>query len=555
MANTYYVRSGGDDTANGLSIQQAWQSLERVNQQDFQPGDTILLAAGAVFNGNLTFEADRSGTLAAPLTLSSYGEGRATIWADSTTGILVYNTAGIRLENVEVVGNGRDQNDGHGIIFYLDRTLDTHLEGVWLNDIRVRGFNRGGITFYANDSAEVGFSHIRIQHIESYENGDHGIGIGGKVRESGHVHRDIKIRDCIARDNPGQIGKTWSHTGNGIVVGNSEEVLIEYCQAYRNGRESFNNAGGPVGIWLWDTRAGTIQHCESHHNDTGSTKDGGGFDLDGGCQDCTIQYCYAHDNAGPGYLFAEYNGARPLRRCQLRFNISENDGRKHGHGALVIWKGQGALDSLDIYHNTFYCSDPARQALPVVWITSSGLADIRIFNNVIMAADNCLLMESYAPVHEVSFTGNAYHSEAPFEVRMAGQSYVSLAAWQGMTGAETWQNQPQGLNIPLLLHAPGQGGTLGDPYRIPDLTGYRPLTESPLREAAWMGHNIDPGMQDVLGQSLPTSALDIGAVQYAEGLSLHLKSRDSLRLIKEGNRYRVRLPDNRPTRGKVQLVD
>ncbi|WP_226847284.1 hypothetical protein [Bifidobacterium lemurum] len=103
---TYYVDSeGGDDANDGTSENTAWQSLGKVNETVFQPGDRILLKAGSVWDAEGTEVAQLaytwrsgegdaglnkaesaptamlapqgSGTADAPIVLSSYGDGAA----------------------------------------------------------------------------------------------------------------------------------------------------------------------------------------------------------------------------------------------------------------------------------------------------------------------------------------------------------------------------------------------------------------------------------------------------------------------------------------------
>lgn len=52
-AATYYVRSGGDDSAAGTSHDQAWASLEKIKSHDFAPGDRLLFHEGDRFDGHL----------------------------------------------------------------------------------------------------------------------------------------------------------------------------------------------------------------------------------------------------------------------------------------------------------------------------------------------------------------------------------------------------------------------------------------------------------------------------------------------------------------------
>ena len=73
-SNTYYVDSvGGHDSYSGRSPEKAWKSLEKVNQQVFQPGDKILFYAGTNYNGQL--KPQGNGTEEAPIIIDRYGEG------------------------------------------------------------------------------------------------------------------------------------------------------------------------------------------------------------------------------------------------------------------------------------------------------------------------------------------------------------------------------------------------------------------------------------------------------------------------------------------------
>ena len=111
----------------------------------------------------------------------------------------------------------------------------------------------------------------------------------------------------------------------------------------------------PVGIWAWDSRNIIIQYNESFNNKTGATKDGGGFDLDGGMVNSIMQYNYSHDNDGPGYLLAQFSYAREHKENIVRYNISENDCRINRYGIIHIW---GDIEDAFIYNNTIFHSGP-----------------------------------------------------------------------------------------------------------------------------------------------------------------------------------------------------
>ena len=74
---TYYVDSkGGNDSNDGTSESKAFKTLDKVNGLNLEPGDTVLLKKGSVFEDQaLTFTKEDSGTAEAPVKVSTYGEG------------------------------------------------------------------------------------------------------------------------------------------------------------------------------------------------------------------------------------------------------------------------------------------------------------------------------------------------------------------------------------------------------------------------------------------------------------------------------------------------
>ncbi|MEZ4829573.1 MAG: right-handed parallel beta-helix repeat-containing protein [Bacteroidia bacterium] len=524
MATTYYISPSGSDANSGFSPFNAWKTIAYVNTQTFTPGDSILFEGGQSFSGSLYFSGANSGTAAAPLFIGSYGTGRATILAGTDNGIEVMNCAGIQIKDINVVGDGRALNDQHGILFYSFLNYTQAYDYISIESVEVSGFNRGGITIFADPVfSDSGFKNIEILHADIHDNGDYGIGVQGKVLTTGYPHKNIYIAHCKVYDNPGQIGKNTAHTGNGIVVGNTEGVLIEYCEAYNNGAENFYNGGGPVGIWIWDSHRGIIQFCESHHNKTGSTKDGGGFDLDGGCTESMIQYCYSHDNDGAGILLAEYNGARPLRNNTIRYNISENDGRNNDYGGIHFWKGSGVLADIKIYNNVVFMSAGTGISPAAFRSTSAGIDSVKVSNNLFITSGNIELVDKSSNSADISFQGNAYHSMTGQHRYAEGANvYNSLNAWRTGKGQEMLGGNPVGFQGDPVVSNPGGGGTIGDPTLLFTLNAYNLLNASPLKD---MGLSLDSvlgvnvGNQDFFNNTIPANGqFDVGAEESAGSL-------------------------------------
>ena len=141
------------------------------------------------------------------------------------------------------------------------------------------------------------------------------------------------------------------NTGNGIVLGEVSGALIEYCVAHDNGKNNLVQSEGPVGIWCYDSQYVTMQFNESHHNHTSGAHDGGGLDLDIDTKNSIMQYNYSHDNDGAGYLLCcDGNNQGNV----IRYNISQNDGRKNGYGGIHTY---GAITNAWIFNNTVYMAN------------------------------------------------------------------------------------------------------------------------------------------------------------------------------------------------------
>ncbi len=81
-AKDYYISNNGDDDANGKSPSSSFQSITKLNDIRFKPGDTIFLNAGDYFTGTLMLT--RSGSKEKPIVITSYGSGAKPVLSGST---------------------------------------------------------------------------------------------------------------------------------------------------------------------------------------------------------------------------------------------------------------------------------------------------------------------------------------------------------------------------------------------------------------------------------------------------------------------------------------
>ena len=448
----YYVSKSGDDSRDGLSMQTAWRSLDKISDFDFNPGDSLMLEGGVEFKGTINLTSDDNGSPGKPVVVTSYGNKKATIAAGDGEGLQANNTSFIRIVSLKFEGSGVSSNKGNGIHFFANDSLKSPSD-IEVIDCDVRGFKTFGIGFGANDNISYkGYRNVRIIHCNVSENGQAGISSYGSYLGFQHAH--FYISNCKVFENRGIPSRTESHTGNGIVMAMIDDLLIEQCEAYRNGADNRCTAGGPVGIWVWMCKNAVIQYCVSHDNYAGLTKDGGGFDIDGGASNCTLQYNYSYNNEGAGYLLAEYGAVFPYTNNIVRFNISFNDGRKNGYGGISIW-GAGKeyrVTNTYIYNNTIYLDDRNIVNGKPAAITLLGPHFINVIaaNNIIATKGNVSVISSDTVVNESAFLllhNNYYSFSNLYHFQMGKNKFNSIQAWLSETpkqeklkGKSLWMN-------------------------------------------------------------------------------------------------------------------
>lgn len=499
-SRTYYVSLDGDDSHSGTSRAKAWRSIERVNRQDFAPGDSILFRGGDTFHGTLTFGPEDAGSSSNGLFVSSYGSGWATIDGLEHEGLKADSCGYLHIEKLEFAGLGRktgNTSDGLWI---------RQCDGILIDSVEVYGFQHSGLHVHQCNEAV-------ITHVYAHDNGFAGIHVSGTTiwDTASYDNHKLYIGYCVAENNPGDPTVLDNHSGNGILASSVKGGMIEYCEAFNNGWDMPWTGNGPVGIWIWDCTEFVIQHCIAHHNRTHpEAADGGGFDFDGGVSNSIIQYCISHHNEGAGFGLYEFGAAKAWANNTVRYNLSQDDGIRNA-GSLGIWKNEtsGTMQNCRIYNNTFYNSLGDGSC---IWMYDH-YPGYRFYNNVFMYSE-ALIAEGKSPEGEV-FLGNLYW-KLDGETSFFG--HENLEAWSAASGQEMLEGRLVGLNQDPMLHAPGSV-ELTDPGRIaPEtLAAYIPLPGSPLVDRGLdLGDllNLEVGERDLPGTRIPSGKnYDIGAIE------------------------------------------
>lgn len=501
----FFVRADGSDSSRGTNREAAWRTVERVNQARLKPGDRVLFQAGETFAGNLRLTSDDAGTPDHPVTIGSIGERPAVLSAGLDTGITIENAGGIRIENLMIVGAGSTQNTGYGV--FCDNTLTngTMLENLTIKNVEVFGFGRQGLLITGESR---GFHHVRVSHCVVRENLFGGIEIAGRLPWSspGCAHADVIVSDCLAYDNPGDPKCFTRHSGSGIMLLQVEGGLIDRCAAWNNGYSNGSQTGGPVGIWTCASKRLTIQHCESFRNRT-TGADGGGFDIDGGSEDCILQYNYSHDNDGPGLMVYTYPyESRPHRGNIVRFNVSEDDAQKgRRYAGMWVRNDDDGMTDLEIYNNTIVVGSWTDQA---VSIYGEGL-EASLRNNLFLARDGAVPLRVEKPHGKLRFENNLYWREdSRVQVIWDGKTYENLEHWRVTTGAESLDGKPTGLFGNPKLTAPLPRIQFSRLANLAALRAFRPLPGSPAKNG---GVNLSRRFEsnfvakDFAGKPLPAT--------------------------------------------------
>jgi hypothetical protein len=517
---SYYISTDGNDSNDGKTPETAWRTLAKVNAQKLKPGNTVLFRSGDAFNGTLILS-HRSGTAYSPITIGSYGGGRAIINAGkSGSGILAKNTSNITVRDLIVKGDGYKLNPANGIFFYTDSSII--MSNIKISDVEVYGFMGRGLFFNVPFRGETtnpggqlpppgnpnaGYSNILIESVEAHENGVAGIETGGywhketvannETWSSNYNHKNIKVRNCKAYNNRGVPDYIDHISGSGIYISSTDNALVEYCEAYNNGEENGLARSGPIGIWFAEVKNGIIQFSESHHNKGGQDVDGGGFDIDGGSQHCVIQHCYSHHNEGAGLAVYEWGSGNPMFDITLRYNISENDGLKKDYGGISLWSVK-EISNIKIHNNTVYVS-----SLNVH--SSSTMNTLKIFDQ--------------QDFKDLKFFNNILLSDGPRTRILNGT--VRSGIWENNiywnTNGSTLDGFIYGKHIDPKLVSPGTAGNV-DPNSRLDVAirtqGYTPTSGSPvINTGLTFGLPMSP--IDYIGTKLPSGGqYDIGAIEY-----------------------------------------
>ena len=452
----YYISQTGNDTNPGTKAK-PFKTLQKINSLKLNPGDRIYLKGKEFFPGTLSLTIN--GTNDKPFLITSYENenGDAVIDGGNKEAVILRGNY-FQLKDINVKGSGRKTGNTTNGITLLGAV------GAVVENIKTEGFQKSGIELNS-------CKNVSLKNVYAVDNGFCGIYITGSKEDKA---KNILVKDCKAENNPGDPTMLENHSGNGILAGWSDSVVIDHCVATNNGWDMPRTGNGPVGIWAYESNAVTIQYCISYRNKTSKGgKDGGGFDLDGGVTNSVIQYCLSYENEGAGYGLFQYWGASLWHHDTVRYCLSINDATTtEGSGGIFVWNGVNdsvQLADCVVYNNVVYSTHaPAIQFEPM-----SANKNFLFVNNIFIGNGPVV----HGPSSGEKFIGNVWWKAG--EV-ITFRDHKDLTGWSAATGQERVNGQIVGKEIDPKLRGPFIT-TITDPYQLHSLTGYSLMPESPVK--------------------------------------------------------------------------
>jgi len=365
FAVTYYVNgTSGNDQHKGNSPSTAFRSLIKINSLQLKAGDSLLFRCGTAYNGQ--FKVSGMGVPGHPLVISSYGKGVKPVingQGNFAAAVLVYNSAYIMIENLEITNKGTSIAAGRmGLHILLDNfgiAKETVLRNLYIHDVNGSNVKKdgGGAGIHWTNQGKAtlsAFDGLLIEHCLLERTDRNGITSSGYwSRQNWFPSYHVVIRNNRLND----IG------GDGIVPIGCDGAVIEHNIVVKAGQR-FAEGDAAAGIWPWSSDHTVIQYNEV--SDTAGPWDGQGFDADWNCRNTIIQYNYSHHNEGGFLLICDDGGVTGPssignQGTVIRYNISINDGfRTSGRSAgfSPVIHITGPVKNTKIYNNLIYI--PAR---------------------------------------------------------------------------------------------------------------------------------------------------------------------------------------------------
>jgi len=489
LSASYYVDcAASNDKGAGTSPETAWQTIDRVNRSNFQPGDSILFKRGCTWWEQLTVPS--SGAAGRPITFGAYGTGNDPVFNESTLIVPgpswraelgghrnVWNAVVTTEPEIVVfdsthVGNRETSNAD------LAKEFDWHWElgtlSVYSTTDPDLAYSSPGVEAGARSRGLYGWhkNYVTVRHISVRNCNDQGIAnFGGRdwtfdsvniaytqsegIRNWGYDVTDnidgLIVRNC----NVSYTGDTGIYAGNYARGGRIENNIVHHC--CWDAANFDTNAG--IKIWGADLIGYTVTRNVSYKNGVASGVRGAGIWVDNTGGGHTVSHNHIHDNALMG-IFIEKEHRSP---DVISYNVVHDEA-----GAVDAYDGSGIRISDNVrgnlvYNNTIY---NCRHGIAVfgTWplVAESCTRNI-LKNNIVVGSTTTALVAIFGGENDgTNGSGNVY------EYNCLGLEFAKFIEWGAgvkKSTHDTWERAYGGPTHsvradPLLVNAANGDFTL-----------------------------------------------------------------------------------------------
>jgi len=492
-ATTYYVDAlVGDDTNIGTLPESAWQTLSKLNNTKFIPGDSILFKSDNKWTG--WFAPQGAGNEGAPIVVDMYGNGNKPILDGSGQTNHVVRLANVdywELNNLEITNDSESEGSRIGVYIVASggQHRHFHLKNLHIHHIMGRysfemiGKNTGGIGIIGSNDTR--FDDILIENCQIGDLRRVGIFTNGNKGKAGNR----PITNLVIRNNT-----IYRCAGDGAIIRYANKPLIEDNEVYETHNGPQDKVQWGVALWCRSTDGAIVQY--NHVYNTYGDMDGQAFDADLEAWGTVVQYNYSHDNQG-GFMLVYGSSSDAI----VRYNISQNDGELGGHiFDFPVWtnpRGSG------IFHNNTIYIDEGNKVV----IADEAMSTARFYNNIFYNAGEGSLL-TLDGTNRPTLSHNCYYGYSEENIQLDGHA----------------------VNADPQLTAPGSGG-----HGLDSVDGYKLTDTSPCLKAGinkevmegnyWLP---DLGAHDYFGVPVNPQSIDIGAHQYSAEVGIDDAMRDNL---------------------------
>ena len=315
-ATDYYISSSsGNDNNNGISPSTPWQTLAKVQNSNFLPGDRILLKKGDIWNE--TFKINSNGTISLPIIVRSYGAGNNPIidvteihtnltW--TSLGNNIWSTADVSYNPKRLIIDGVEVLDAaYGREIELGTNIPDLVQWYYDNDTNI-------LKIYSTDSPSNHNLKFSSKPWALNLSNDHNISIENIEFIGGYVY-------CIAISSCSGIKltnlKVGKYAGSGLLMGAYKvngvnfqlcnNVIIDNCNIDTDYTFDYSQVGTASGVSNRGPREGVLfrgtincelknsivkNYCHANINIFAPATERGGPQLD----ERVVQNCEIYNN-------------------------------------------------------------------------------------------------------------------------------------------------------------------------------------------------------------------------------------------------------------------